>query len=500
MAGIGFELKKMFGRKGVLAALHAYSYAGVLCAGPLLSGILLQSGILLLCRRAGMPRAEREVLVCMLTYTLLASLLLTSAVSMPLTRFWADRLYEGRTQAVLPALWGAGALLLPVGCGLYGAFLLASGAGFVPGMFCLWLFAEMIVNWLAIGCLNAIRAYNAILAAFLAAMAGAWLTGGIAVSLLGAPALEGFLFAVTAGYGLLLLCCVWQLHRRFPQGGESPWAFLHWMDKFRPLVWTGLLTHIGLFGHLILLWYGRIGVQVRGLFHAAPYYDVPALLAFLSTLVTTVNFVVSVEVQIYPFYQTYCGLFSQGGTAGDIAAAEKQLLAVLQRELWYTALKQLFFTAAVISLESTVLAALPLGFNDLMHGYFRTLCVGYGLYAVGNTMLLILLYLTDHAGAAAVSAVFAALSTGLTLLFRQWDTAYYGFGFLLGAAGFCLAALLRLDAFTAELSYQILGRQPLATQERTGCFTRLADWLERAAPGKAETKDKSPRRSRYAKH
>jgi len=28
-----------------------------------------------------------------------------------------------------------------------------------------------------------------------------------------------------------------------------------------------------------------------------------------------------------------------------------------------------------------------------MHGYFRVLCVGYALYAVGNTVMLILLIL-----------------------------------------------------------------------------------------------------------
>lgn len=72
------------------------------------------------------------------------------------------------------------------------------------------------------------------------------------------------------------------------------------MDRFLPLALTGLCTDIGLFAHLVLVWLGPIGVQVKGLFYGAPYYDVPALLAFLSILVTTVNFVVSVEVQFYP--------------------------------------------------------------------------------------------------------------------------------------------------------------------------------------------------------
>ena len=272
------------------------------------------------------------------------------------------------------------------------------------------------------------------------------------------------------------------LHGYFPESKESPWAFLRWVDEFLPLALTGFCTDLGLFGHLLLVWMGPIGVQVKGLFYGAPYYDVPALLAFLSILITTVNFVVSVEVNFYPRYHTYYSLFNDGGVVGDLAAAEEEMLSVLNRELYYTALKQLFTTAAVISLEGVVLDALPLGFNDLMHGYFRTLCVGYGLYAVGNTVLLILLYFTDDKGAVLVSGLFAAAATLLTALSLAFDPAYYGFGFLLGAAVFLGAALLRLDAFTGSLPYRILGRQPMAKTEKTGWFTRLEHRLEQETP------------------
>lgn len=46
----------------------------------------------------------------------------------------------------------------------------------------------------------------------------------------------------------------------------------------------------------MIMWVGPLQVQVQGLFVGAPYHDVPALVAFLTILVTTVNFVVSVEV------------------------------------------------------------------------------------------------------------------------------------------------------------------------------------------------------------
>lgn len=156
------------------------------------------------------------------------------------------------------------------------------------------------------------------------------------------------------------------------------------------------------------------------------------MLAFLTILITTVNFVVSVEVNFYPTYRSYYSLLNDGGTVKDITVAENEMLAVLNRELHYTALKQLLVTAAVISLEKTVLNALPLGFSDVMHGYFRVLCVGYALYAVGNTVMLILLYFTDYSGALTASALFAGSTVVFTVIGQFFTTSLFGFGFLMG--------------------------------------------------------------------
>ena len=157
MAGIGFELKKLFRRKGLFAWLRAYGYAGIICTGPMLLGIALQLGILLLCSWAGAERTQQDLLVCMVTYTLLSSLTVTSFFSMPVTRYLADMLYEEREDAILPSFWGSSVLMLLIGCILYGIFLLFSGATLLQGLLCLWLFAEMILNWNGMSYLTAIK-------------------------------------------------------------------------------------------------------------------------------------------------------------------------------------------------------------------------------------------------------------------------------------------------------------------------------------------------------
>ncbi len=80
--------------------------------------------------------------------------------------------------------------------------------------------------------------------------------------------------------------------------------------------------------------------------YGAPSHDVPALIAFLTSLITTVNLVVSVEVNFYPKYRNYYSLINDGGTIKDIMQAGTEMLDVLNRELKYTALKQLLTTAS----------------------------------------------------------------------------------------------------------------------------------------------------------
>lgn len=477
MAGIGFELKRLFRRKGLFATMRAYGYAGIVCTGPMLLGVLLQVGILVLCGLWGVGRANQDLLVCMVTYTLLASLTLTSFFSMPVTRFLADMLFAEREEEVLPSFWGSNTIMLVAGTVLYGVFLLFSGATLLQGLLCLWLFNIMIVNWNGMSYLTAIKDYRGILCSFAAAIGVAFLCA-LAALALGLPPVESLLASIALGYGVMLAWDVVLLYRYFPQSDRSPWLFLRWLDQFMPLALTGLFTSLGLFAHLVIIWAGPIGVQVKGLFYGAPYHDVPALIAFLTVLVTTVNFVVSVEVNFYPRYRDYYSLFNDGGVVGDIVVAEEEMLSTLNSELRFCALKQLFVTAAVISLETTVLSALPLGFNSLMHGYFRTLCVGYGLYAVGNTVMLILLYFTDYKGAVLASGLFAGvagLATAVSLLLPQ---QFYGFGFLLGAAVFFIVALLRLDTYTANLPYRILSQQPMVATDKEGWFTELGRMLE----------------------
>ncbi len=476
MAGIGFELKKLFAKKGVLNSAKAYGYAAVICTGPMLLGVLLLLGIMALCTFFGVGLHTRELLICMITYTLLASVTVSSFFSMVVTRYVADMLFEEKNEAVLPAFWGSTVIMLGIGSILYGVFLAFSGATLLQGILCFTLFGELIIVWNAMSFLSAIKDYKGIFLSFLASVAVSILLGAFLLWLK-LPVIESLLFSVSVGYGVMLIWDVILLHRYFPHTKLGAFTFMRWIDAFLPLALSGFFMNIGMFSHLVIMWFSDIGVRVHGLFYGAPWYDVPALLAFMTALMTTVNFVVSVEVNFYPKYRNHYSLYNDKGTIDNIKQAEKEMIGTLKTELFYTALKQLLFTAAVIALGGYLLDLLPLGFNEVMRGYFRTLCVGYGVYAIGNMLMLILLYFTDYKGACITTGIFAGATIAFTLVSLCFSNIYYGFGFLIAAMIFAAVCAVRLDYFTKRLPYYILSVQPLVSEDRSGMFTRLGVFL-----------------------
>lgn len=478
MAGIGFELKKLFQRKGLMATLRAYGYAGMICAGPMLLGMLLLLGVVMLANRLGMEREEQNILVCMITYAMLISLTLTSPFSMPVTRFIADTLYEGREGRVFPSLIGACVLQLALGDVVMLVFLMLCGLPALDCVLMLLLVGELVVTWNQMSYLTAVKDYQGLMLNFVAAVATALFTAWL-LPRAGMPLVEAMLLAVMLGYGLMLLLNFRILRLAFPKSEGGMFDFLAWLEDYKLLAGVGLFMHLGLFAHIVLMWFGPVGEQVRGLFYGAPMYDIPSLAAFITILVTTVNFVVSVEVNFYPRYRNYYALYNSDGNVVDIEQTEQEMLGVMWTELTYTFVKQLIVSMLAIAVEDIVLDLLPLGFNDLMHGYFRTLCVGYGLYACGNVCVLILLYFTDYRGACAVTLAFALSSAGLTLLSMRMKTVFFGIGFLVAAAIFFGLALLRLRLFVRSLPYYILSQQDVTMAARYGMLRRLRDRLNR---------------------
>ncbi|MBP3508241.1 exopolysaccharide Pel transporter PelG [Oscillibacter sp.] len=478
MAGIGFSLRKLFDKKGIFNLCRAYGYAGIISTGPMLLGVALLGGISFAARLGGMPPHDRELLNCLLTYSLLASLFISSWFNMGVTRFISDMFYEEKNDKVMSSFYGSTAIMLVLCVVLYGTFLHFSGVSLAYRLLCLWFSLVLIVVWNEMIYLTAVKDYQSIVLSFSISLMTGFLLVLIAI-LLGFVRIEVFMLAIIAAYGLLMCRYLKVLLDYFPTRMGSNFSFLAWMDKYRSVVITGGMLNIGLFSHMIIMYFGPLQVQVEGFFYGAPQYDIPALFAFSSLMITTINFIASVEVRFYPKYRDYYGLFNDNGCIRDIEQAEAEMLSVLRQELVYAGHKQLFTTILFIVIAPPVLEALPLGFTALSADIFRFLCVGYGTYAIANSMMLILLYFEDYAHALIGSSLFAVISTAVTI----WQVLYgnrnfYGVGFFAGTLVFFVVSVIGLEYHTKRLPYYLLARQSILPRKERGPLVFIADKLD----------------------
>lgn len=479
MAGIGFELKKLFSKRGFLAIIRAYSYAAMTCAGPMILGFLLLLFSMIAADISGTARHDRELLVTMLTHCLLASLTVTSLFSMLTTRFCADMIYEKNFNLIIGSFFGSLSIMLVLGGTGFGIFLHFSGISLFYRLLCFMLFMVLIVVWTEINYLTMLKDYRSIIMVFGVSVVAALLLGVVLIWVFHIHAVTALMVSITVGYGIMMLWYFALIYLFFPEGYGTSMRFLFLLDEIPQLGATGFFITLGLFGHLVIMWwFSSLKVRVAGLFYGAPAYDVPAIFAFFSILVTTVNFVTSVETRFYPRYKEYFSLFNEGGSIENINEAEEGMIQVLSEELGYLSLKQLFSTTVFIILGTVLLPLLPLGFNSEMLRIYRTLCVGYAFYAIGNSIMLVSQYFADMKSALADSIVFAVATNGLTFITVLKFNKFYGFAFLAGSALFCLLSWLLLCLYLWKLKYNILSKQPIFLIKRKGFFTRLADRFE----------------------
>ena len=130
MAGIGFELKKIYGRKTLADNLWGTLYATMLTIGPTIISAMLMLSLNYLLSRSGLTVLGSRFFVASITYAFLSALLVSTVFSTPVSRYIADCIYLGKDQDIFPSAFGVLAFTTSIS-GIV-MFLLCVGIYFHP--------------------------------------------------------------------------------------------------------------------------------------------------------------------------------------------------------------------------------------------------------------------------------------------------------------------------------------------------------------------------------
>lgn len=463
MAGIGFELRRLYQQESISAVLASVGHGAVIAAGPWLFTIFSLAAITFTVEGvAGFETLASFRIV--IIYAFATSLVLTAPVAIVATRLVADALWQKKPEAVRPLLIGAN--LIALSCVGPCVGVLVWYFNVAPRLALTVIAASLVVAviWVVLSFCGAVRDYRGVTLSFLGGLAVAVvLSIAAAIAGLGAAAMAwGFLTGLTITFfGLTQrVLATFPLPLVNPLAGVG--ALLRGLYQYRHLAAGALASTAGVWVDKWLFWFSPAGESVNGSLMHAPLYDSAMFISSLVIIPSLASFVVKLETDFFDRYQHYFCTIQAHGTLRQIEHSRAWLAAYTLDNLVLITVAQIGICAVLVLTAPAIVEALSLQFRQIAILRFGALgTVFLFVFLASSSMLLFFdrrrLYL-------ALQVLFLALNAGLTQLTISLGEDYYGVGFFLACLIASFVAYRMADATFANLNYlTFLGNNPSIT-------------------------------------
>ena len=477
MAGVGFELRKLFRTRTAAGHIRAYSYSAMITAGPfaLMTGMVL--AIQLLFHLYEVDATLSQIYLASVVYAFVFSQILTCGFTMVLTRYVADCLSLGRYEDVSASLFGMGALITAIGGTAAIIFYWGSPLEFATKFFAYLFFALLSLIWVQSVYLSAIKKFKRLLLSYVAGIALTIFLTFLFLEYGWAAPMDGALFSMSLGASVIVLLFFFHIIQHFglPADGMN-FAFLPHFERHWRLFAISYCYTLGVFIPNMLIWQGEWGVSVSGTYRFAPVYDVVTFYAFLSILPLMTMFVVSVETTFYERYVDYFTFITKKGNFREIDDARKDLLHTLWFELRHMIEYQLVFTLVFLALGNYILSGAGITYNQV--NMYNVLLFAAFFTGVLQLIYILLIYFDCQEDVLQISGLFLVCNFVFGLIGLLWlGNTSYGFTFFLATGVSLFYGLTRLSRFGKCINYFVFCGQPVFYQPPNGILTRLAHRL-----------------------
>ncbi len=466
MAGIGFELKRLFKKEGVFNTIFAGVYATAVTVGPTIIVIIALNIMYMLPPYTGVAYSDRELLSSTILYVFVFALILASPINVILSRYVADKIYEEdfdsifssvETGSVLIAV-SVGILGIPFGCAMYFIGHLPIYYIFASYLF----FAGLSFTFYYMTFITVLKEYRKITFSFLGSLAAGFLFVVVSVYWFGLSIVDAILFGLMISFLLIAMILLTFIKRSFVNHNKNSGELLIYIKKSWWLILANALYIWGLYVHNFVFWsLSDYKILVANVFQSAPTYDMATYLAMISNISVLVIFVVNVETKFHTAYKAYCE--SIIGAAGkDIRRAKQKMIESLRRETIY--MVQIQIIVNIIVYIAALVIFPKIGIEGVALSMYPALSIGYMILYLVQCLMIFLFYLDDQKGAPLVGFAFFAGTFLGSLVTVRLSPALAGLGVFFGAACGFTAAFFRIRYKLMNLDKHIYGRGKIVKQ------------------------------------
>lgn len=475
MAGIGFQLKKLFYKKGISNTIKAYFYSIFVSIGPVIISVIAINFMQYFLRALRVEKLEMELLQATIMYSFMFAVIISSGYCMFISRYLSDVLYSEKEEHILPALIASIAIVVVI-CGGFGlVFYSFSPLPLFYKILAYGLYIGLIIEMLLAVFVSAINDYKEVSFGFFIGFTVAAVVAFIILRLNLLNVIYTMLLCFDISIFIVSVILARAIKKRFHTKSNHYFTFIKHLKYTYPLWIINFFYTSGLYTHFFAFWiFSSVKQVVSGTYVYAPYYDIPASFAFLTIMPTLVIFVVKLETGFYIKYRNYFYMINNGASYEDIEVAKHEMKRVLNKELIYIMEIQLFFSILAIVIGIRFLPYI--GFTTSMIDMYSILIVAYYCAVMSFVIMTILLYFNDVRSALYISFFLMFFGFVFSTVSIYLGENYYGVGYFAGSLLTMLLAIVRLKLYMKNIDFYIFCEQVAWTEKAPG---KLDKWVDK---------------------
>ena len=433
MAGIGFKIQKLLAEDTYWGMVKGYFFSAVISSGPWLISIIC-IGTLGMLFQPILGHQEHHVFRAWVTYCYAASLVISGATQVSLTRYISDLIFSKEDEGVFSSYVSYSLPTFFINTALAALYLGWHGHPwpFVYGGAILYAVINQI--WIAMIYLSAAKDYFTIVLGYL--LGGCMSVGG-SYLLVEPYGLKGLVFGYTLGQLALLAILTSRIVIEFPKGKIFDGACFRYLWRHPNLLLIGFFYNGAIWVDKLMYWIFK-GEKVASGLWASSFYETPTFLAFVTIVPTLSIFLVRIETSFYRAYKTYYNKVIEKYPLSEILKEKQKIKESLALSFYRLLIYQGTITALCVIFAPSIIAKFKM--ESFQLGVLRITILGAFVHAMLMVLMIIILYFDWKGLALKVNMLFFASNFGLTWYFIGFDVTWQGYGYFLSCViTFCFA-------------------------------------------------------------
>lgn len=466
MAGIGFELKKMFKEESILQLTTGIAYSSLVVVGPT---IVIIGTIVALYIALGFTTVsyyERELLSSTILYAFVFSLLITSPFNGVMSRYIADKIYEEKHDDILPSFY-TGLFLTVVLGSLIGLpfiyrVIFIGNVDIFFGSVSYLLFIALIITLFSMTYLSATKDYKFIAIFYIVGMFTAFLLS-ILFRYLGLSAIKSILYSLTIGFLIIAFLEFSYMKKYFSVNSQNYGESLYYFKTHKHIWMSHFFYVVGLYVHNFVFWTHPSNLVIAKSYISMQSYDMASFLAMFTNISTLILFTVMAETQFHNKYQKYNEAVI-GKTWEEIEMHKNFMFKLLVKQLSYILSIQFIITGVIYLIAMYVLPRV--GFSGSILLIYPSLVATFLAIFLMYSNTIFMAYFDDNKGANLTSIVFALAVFLGSLITMNFSVEYYGIGAFVGAFIGWTFSFFRLRYLEQNFDEHIFGRVEIIEKKK----------------------------------